>query len=407
MHDAGQAIRLFLDGSMRSPDLLRALVSHTPWHVPAVATPEGPQPRHYADDEGGQWLRVYSSDEALTQAGYTGPTLSVSAATWISWLTDDLAGVDMDAETTGALHYKCTQFEFLRRGAACLDVEAVLAGEPREGGFGILRDYDGWQVVGRQNAARFQMAMVPDRQGRRLAAAFTASDAADAFVRTHGLFGQGVRVVNRRGTDLFAQLDAMDIDGVVFNCVGPTRPVAVARSFAPAVLDGVDGPPIPSALPARTVAEAHLFMDIRQMAAEREQAAVERDGRVVMVYAVDGVEIVFDIPDEGLQDATLGPGRSALLGPDEFVQYATDLASGVPADPSSLDADLHDGARARLLLAAQCIDQALRFATDAGIPRSDMRTVAGRRLHRRDEGTYARERLEAVAAAYRVVSARY
>jgi hypothetical protein len=72
-----------------------------------------------------------------------------------------------------------------------------------------------------------------------LAAVFTADDAFDAFLpddETPSEHGQLLRVT-LPGAKLFEQLSTMSIDGVVFNCSGPTKPVAFAKAFLEVVLD--------------------------------------------------------------------------------------------------------------------------------------------------------------------------
>jgi hypothetical protein len=411
--DAATAVQEFIEGAIQSPALLRRLVGFPAWRVPVAIDEDGVRPRLFTDAAGEAWLRAYTGANAQDESGFQGEFLELSGSALVRMLSNrsdrdapQLAGFDIDPDTATALHYQRAQFPLLQRWADTLDVETTLAGQSVDGGFTLLRAYDGWRVVGREVGERFQMFMAPDGRGRKLAAVFTAIDAADAFVSAHRLDAESVRVVARTGTAVFTDLDALELDGIVFNCVGPTRPIAVAHAFAAAVLDGVALSPPPTPLPARTTAEAHLYMDVRGLGTERAQRAERSGDRVVSIYTVDDSEIAFDIPDAGLSDPSLGPGQSQILGPDELVSFAAMLASGVPADPAGLDEAARRAASARLSLAIACLLEAMKFASDGALPRELMRTVAGRGAARRDPGRFSEARLNAVLKAYRTVRER-
>ena len=84
------------------------------------------------------------------------------------------------------------------------------------------------------------MALAPDAEGRKLAAAFTAQDALQLFVVARDRHA-GLEVISVRlsGKELFSNLaHTEDLDGIVFNPAGPGQPFALSLEVARAVLHG-------------------------------------------------------------------------------------------------------------------------------------------------------------------------
>jgi ABC-type enterobactin transport system permease subunit len=103
-----------------------------------------------------------------------------------------------------------------------------------------VRDYQAYVLAVVRHEGRPRLLMAPDQKGRVLAAVFTASDAFEAFgpdakARSGGDEVQEMRLDGRR---LFTVLQAMQLDGIVFNCAGPVAPVAFAAAFAKIALEG-------------------------------------------------------------------------------------------------------------------------------------------------------------------------
>jgi len=89
----------------------------------------------------------------------------------------------------------------------------------------------------------YQLALAPDDKGRRLAAVFTYDDAFEAFLpEGEALHAEGQLLqVELAGPKLFEQLAQMSLDGLVFNCRGPARPIAFAQPFIAAILEAKAG----------------------------------------------------------------------------------------------------------------------------------------------------------------------
>ena len=96
-----------------------------------------------------------------------------------------------------------------------------------------LRDFESYYVVQQGSL----LALAPDGNSRRLAAAFTAEDALQRFVAARDASGVEELIAARlNGIELFGKLADADLDGVVFNPAGPGQPVPLLKAFAQHVL---------------------------------------------------------------------------------------------------------------------------------------------------------------------------
>ena len=75
--------------------------------------------------------------------------------------------------------------------------------------------------------------LAPDDRNRALAAVFTSEAARDAYLAEPGLAPYGTLPQHCDGRQLAAWLSQRGYDGVVFNCLGPDRPLA----FVPELLE--------------------------------------------------------------------------------------------------------------------------------------------------------------------------
>ena len=148
----------------------------------------------------------------------------------------------------------------LRWPAAYADLDTLLS---RIGNFGhyLLVLIDG------------KLATAPDDRQRRLAAVFTSDAARNEYLNdlpdaVETALNQKV-TLGCNGHDLFTRLAAMPLDGIVFNCLGPERPIAFVPALSNQVLHRLDleasnaAQPAPAALaPASTATSndaAHDF----------------------------------------------------------------------------------------------------------------------------------------------------
>ena len=83
------------------------------------------------------------------------------------------------------------------------------------------------------------IALAPDERGRQLAALFTAEDGFEAYSEWWEVTKQPgeLKVTILTGEVLFNALVRQNLDGMVFNCEGPTTPIAFALGMAQVVVD--------------------------------------------------------------------------------------------------------------------------------------------------------------------------
>jgi hypothetical protein len=137
----------------------------------------------------------------------------------------------------------------LRWPAADADLHALLS---RIGNFGhyLLVLIDG------------NLATAPDDKDRLLAAVFTSDEAREIYL--NDLADAVKTALNQKlmtsstGRELFTLLAQMPLDGIVFNCGGPNRPIAFVPALSKQVLQRLDlestgaAQPLPAAVPDNT-----------------------------------------------------------------------------------------------------------------------------------------------------------
>lgn len=153
----------------------------------------------------------------------------------------------------------------LRWPAANADLDALLS---RIGSFGhyLLVLIDG------------KLATAPDDRHRRLAAVFTSDAARNEYLNelpdaVKTALNQKV-TLTCNGHDSFIRLAAMPLDGIVFNCLGPERPIAFVPALSNQVLQRIDlesstaAEPAPAALaPASTAMSNNAAYDFDMLTA--------------------------------------------------------------------------------------------------------------------------------------------
>jgi hypothetical protein len=235
---------LFLDKQLSGAQLLRSFASFEHWLAPAGFR-DGSPALSYMNIDGHRHLFMFTGVEPYRACSDTlGPAILgehyldlTGDSLWINLdESDDASTVSINPYSPRAIHYKKEQFPLLRSWAQIIKVERALDTVLATGnGLDTIRSfaayYFGFESSG--TGAKF-LALAPDNKGRRLAAIFTAEDAAQAYLadRSSG----AVELVSVDGERLFKSLKAMPLDGIVFNCQGPTTPRAFAIAFADEVL---------------------------------------------------------------------------------------------------------------------------------------------------------------------------
>jgi hypothetical protein len=166
-------------------------------------------------------------------------------------------------------------------------------------------------------------------------------------------------------------------------------------------------------LVARSVAEAHLYLDLRGASRSDRPSRLElRGDDLVTVYEADceGVRRRFEflIPNPEARSGTYGDGEpSTVIGPGEFLAWSDHVARTVPADPAGLGTADRAEARRRLEVAADCVEEVVKFIpADADtVPADAFRSAFDQSVRELEPGRFSRDRLTAIAQTYRRLAA--
>ncbi len=251
------AIAAWQQTTLTGAQLMRVMVSHGAWYVAisqaaadeAMASNTLSRLLISVDDEGVKRLFVFSGDEAYrayqTETGddRTQTFLTVAGA-WLFQLP--LEGVDfvaIDPYTDHNIAYDRDHLASLAAIARAVVIERALI-DLRAGGAATeaethalikkVADYQSFQLALREVDGRMVLAYAPDSNERALAAVFTHDDAFGAFARQRE--DPTLRSLALDGRSLLSRLRGMGLDGIVFNCGGPSKPVAFALGIADVVL---------------------------------------------------------------------------------------------------------------------------------------------------------------------------
>ncbi len=223
-------------------DLLRTLVEHGTWRVPAE-TSEGQHRLLVQERAGERWLQIFTDGEALEQhlqaIGHAEDLAWIeTTGEWLlSNLADDLTGLAINPTLPDGIRFLSEHFPSLRSWGRALAVEAALIERRDDEATVSLLTESAFLIafIPSDSGGAPQIALAPDPQGRQLAAIFTAPDTARIFTEAAGrALGRKLTLQSVPGGELFANLGRMPLDGLVFNCLGPSNPVAVTLAFTQA-----------------------------------------------------------------------------------------------------------------------------------------------------------------------------
>jgi tetratricopeptide (TPR) repeat protein len=175
-------------------------------------------------------------------------------------------------------------------------------------------------------------------------------------------------------------------------------------------------------LPARSVAEEHLYLDLHPHACGQAGATglahelrFEGDHRLSRFVGScprcgGARDLTFVLPgDEPPGGAFGGELPSRLLDAGEFLAASDGWARQVAADPAALDAAERARGRQSLERAIHALDEVLKFIPQSGdeVPPAALRSEASQGIALREPGRFRRPRLEARREAYRELLAAY
>jgi len=230
-----QAIERYLENKLSGTELLRSIASYSRWVVPARFS--GGQPVFLeVGANGSRHFYMFSDTQAFEQTlGTLGSNvigehfIQLTGDAVLLSFDDSVDDLNINPNSEHPIYYKRHQFSLLRRWARVIRVERALDTVlSTNGGYDVIRDFDGYQIVMRSDQLGHNLMLAPDTRGRKLAAIFTAEDTLEAYLNEMRCDGwRDLEPLMMRGAELFDLLPKTPIDGLVFNCCGPV----VAKAF--------------------------------------------------------------------------------------------------------------------------------------------------------------------------------
>jgi hypothetical protein len=227
-------------GSLAADTLLRVMMTHDAWQVASVDDAHGRPKLAVLTAPGGQRiLELFSDDEALETFLSSAP--GEADTTWqrvTGWdlftrLPEDAVDkVTIDPGTALKFSWGGDRLAVLRGWARTVRAEVALADpDAVVDPFAVLAGYDGYLMIAREGLDGHELVLAPDEH-RNLAAVFTADDRADEFIEAmRAALGEAPARMRYSGADLFALLERLQLDGLVFNPASATPRALTAAAL--------------------------------------------------------------------------------------------------------------------------------------------------------------------------------
>lgn len=244
------SIDLFKTGKLDYAGLLRFLAEYDSWQVPTQKDNIGNvhiKTGVYQDDETNRsypQALLFSDGDAMWKFGQEhnsddirGDISKLSTIEFFDLLGNSAEVIDIDLGTETGLRFMDDKVNDLRQAAMAVKLETMLIEEESDPKiFSYLYHYPFFQVFLRETPNGANLLLAPDAMGRQMAAVFTADDCAANFVGNYMKANPGATqplALALEGSNLFKKLAAMpNLQGIVFNASGPTKPKAFSMELA-------------------------------------------------------------------------------------------------------------------------------------------------------------------------------
>jgi hypothetical protein len=239
--------------------LLNSIMRYDGWRVLVQA--EAPaEPAHQCrlpsgnylgftrDEHANACISLFSSPATLLDADYTAEEIEqVSGAELFHALPDGFAHCYIDPQQPTSIDYPASALPQLREWGGMVFIDQALerlltAAEPTQADLALLYHFGDYRIVLTRVGDAERLAMAPDRRERNLAAVFTGPAAVSPYLDwllEHIAPKEPPLPFTLAGADLFARLRELQLEGLVFNPLGPLP----ARAFGPQLLASLPGDP--------------------------------------------------------------------------------------------------------------------------------------------------------------------
>ena len=239
--DIPQLCADFLDNKIPYQQLIRSICEYDGWIVPAYATEqdseESPALAILQSSDGKTFLALFSSvaylQEHLEKNNNHQETPFIkSRGDWIlSGIPENLSAIVINPGQESAVQFTQERFDMLRRWGIGISLEYMLEQDIKEeGSMRALASYPLYYVplfIDEDESPNF--ALAPDDQNRTLIAVFTTEDNLNVYLEAAKKnISSKVQVQVLSGERFFASIQNLPIDGIVINCLGPSKPHGLA-----------------------------------------------------------------------------------------------------------------------------------------------------------------------------------
>lgn len=256
MNDAQDAIREWQNKQIDGTQLIRRLVSYDKWNVPIseaaamemLGTNYASKIMYHQAPDGTKKLLLYTDAESYAQsvAGIKSADAPQHFLTTTgTWIFQNIIGefkeILINPQTPTFISYQGPQLNTLYCMASALEIDEYLAllrkDAGSEGSVRRVGEYLAYSIAIRKLNGQTSICYAPDDKERKLIAVFTADDAFEAYYYSlpENIPGEVSRV-RIPGRQLFPHLREQTADGIVFNCCGPSKPVAFAMGLCGVII---------------------------------------------------------------------------------------------------------------------------------------------------------------------------
>lgn len=231
-----EALALKIRDELAGPVLLRMIAEYDGWMMPNSFMQVGNPPVQYAllftDEESYQ-----CAQQEFGIKNVPDEYLHVAGNKILPKLAGTVDSISVNPCAPESISFPKHLLPELVEWGEAVSVERALSSVLQtDEGLKTIRSYSNYIVpVLEAPDGSFKPFPAPDSQGRKLLAAFTFSDALNAYVfDEHD--GTPADVTVYSGEYLSKWILESNCDGVLFNCRGPNRPIVFSREFAKEVL---------------------------------------------------------------------------------------------------------------------------------------------------------------------------
>lgn len=368
----------FQQGQCSQEDALRAILAYPSWRV---YVDEAGQPEVVPSDDGTAFLIAESTaDEGQIWDGRS----------LVQTVAPNFGGIVFDPDEPWAILFKPEALAELQRWAQIVELEKALL-EPAPDQTNTLLTGPWWGVV---TPGSDQLAVYRDqhREGVRsfsldAVTLLTAPDAAETFNRTDR--HRGLEVVEL-GPELWQELaHRIDYDGIRVNPCTP-RYQLLPPHLPRSLLAGHDVRIGAEPLPARTIAEIELWLDLMGARPDKRSQTVQTasPGAAAVEYEAwwgyASRKLLFTLSEPYVEPPHLGDSPSRILCAGLLIRFARGKLAGLPrfrwqAKPAH---------RQRAAAALRVLDDLSKLMTGDSIPFAALRTPEGAYLWHLEPETF-------------------